>query len=133
MRPHPRFGQRFSQHFRLTLLCLLLPLLALASPSNKWRIQVSSDADSAGALVFRVTPKGGAPMDVSVELAKDANENAVARRIRDALRAQLGKGYQVEVDDGEDVLVKARGDTQDFELALVEQTAQGVRISLDRE
>jgi hypothetical protein len=129
MRIHSRFRSRRWG----VLLCLLLPVLAAASPSNKWRIQVSSDADSDGVVVLRVIPQGGVPLDVTVQLAKDIGENGVARRIRDALRTQLGKGYQVEVDDGEDVLLKRRGDTPVFELQLLEKTVDGLRISLDRE
>ena len=39
----------------------------------------------------------------------------------------------VETDDGEDVLVKKRGGTPDFEIIVVRNTAEGLRISLDRE
>ena len=39
-------------------VCLLALVAgaALAAPSNKWRIQVSSDADSDGVVVFRIAP-----------------------------------------------------------------------------
>ena len=46
--------------------------------------------------------------------------------IRDALRAKFGKDvYTSEVDDGEDVLVKARGSTPDFDLVVARNTAEG--------
>lgn len=106
---------------------------AQAQPSNKWRIEVSSDADSDGVLVFQVLPTGRRPVDVTVHIPQDAGENHVARLIRDSMSVQLGRGYAVEVDDGEDVLVKRRGDTPDFDLILKEMSVTGLRIELDRE
>ena len=115
------------------LLVLVVAGAALAGPSNKWRIQVSSDADSDGAVAFRIAPVDGQPIDVSVAIPKGAGENRIAGLIRDALRAKLGDGYRVEVDDGEDVLVKKHMGDKNFDLTITEQTAKGVRITLDRE
>ena len=36
--------------------------------SNKWRIEVSDGANNDGTILFRVTPKDGAPVDVSVAI-----------------------------------------------------------------
>ncbi|MDR0184714.1 hypothetical protein [Lysobacter arvi] len=117
----------------LALLLALAPALALAAPSNKWRIQVSSDADSDGVVVFRIAPTNAAPVDVTVQVPKDAGENHIARLIRDTLRAKLGDRYKVEVDDGEDVLLKKHHGGADFDLAIAQSTVAGVRITLDRE
>jgi len=118
---------------RFVLLLILCPALALAAPSNKWRIQVSSDADSDGVVVFRVAPTDSAPVDITVQVPKDAGENHVARLIRDTLRAKLGDRYKIEVDDGEDVLLKKRTGGSDFDLTITQKTVAGVRITLDRE
>ena len=118
---------------RLFLLLLLCPALALAAPSNKWRIQVSSDADSDGIVVFHIAPLEDAAVDVSVAIPKNANENHVARLIRDQLRAKLGNSYRIEVDDGEDVLIKKHLGDANFDLTITQQTAKGVRITLDKE
>ncbi|GAA5076861.1 hypothetical protein [Lysobacter panacisoli] len=106
---------------------------AVAAPSNKWRIQVSSDADSDGVVVIRIAPTDAPPVDVTVQIPKDAGENHIARLIRDSLRAKLGDRYKVEVDDGEDVLVKKHHGSKDFEVAITQKTAAGVRITLDKE
>ena len=45
-----------------------------------------------------------------------------ARDVRDALRAQVGKRYHVETDDGEDVLVKKRHGERDFIVTVVENS-----------
>jgi hypothetical protein len=118
---------------RLFLLLLLCPALALAAPSNKWRIQVSSDADSDGVVVFHVAPTNSAPVDITVQIPKDAGENHIARLIRDTLRAKLGDRYKIEVDDGEDVLLKKHIGGVDFDLTITQKTVAGVRITLDRE
>ena len=114
-------------------LLVLMAGAAVASPSNKWRIQVSSDADSDGVVVFRIAPVDGEAVDVSVAIPKNAGENRVASLIRDQLRANLGDSYRVEVDDGEDVLLKKHMGDANFELTITEQTAKGARITLDKE
>ena len=71
---------------------------------------------------------------VVVAVPGGTHENTAARLVRDAIRAHFGKDvYKVETDDGEDVLVKKRGKTPDFEIVVVRNTAEGLRISLDRE
>ena len=107
---------------------------ALASPSNKWRIQLGGKAKVDGEIELSFTPKGGAATSVVIPVPAGTHENAAARLVRDAVKAQFGKDvYKVETDDGEDVLVKKRGSTPDFEIIVVRNTADGLRISLDRE
>lgn len=125
---------------RLLCIATCLALLGLASaadakPSNKWRIQCSSDADSSGVVTLRMTPKGAEAIEVSIAIAKDTGENKVARTIRDALKAdeRVIKRYKLEVDDGEDVLVKKRRGEPDFDLEVVENTVKGITLRLDRE
>jgi hypothetical protein len=104
------------------------------APENKWRIECSEGANSDGEIVFRVTPKGGQPIEVRVAVKNGTSENAVARRIRDAFLATLPKeSFSAETDDGEDVLVKKRLGSDDFALELVSNTVKSVRINLDRE
>jgi hypothetical protein len=103
------------------------------SLSNKWRLECSGGADSDGNVVLRVTPKGGTPVDATVAIVKGRSENMVAQDIRNALKTTLDqKVFKVEVDDGEDVLVKRRKGP-DFELKLVESTVQGMRFSVEKE
>jgi hypothetical protein len=69
-----------------------------------------------------------------VAVKDGTRENAFARTIRDEMQAQLPKdGYHVEVDDGDDVLVKAKGGAANFDLNLIDNTVKSVRINLDRE
>jgi hypothetical protein len=101
--------------------------------SNKWRVEVSEGANNDGDLLFRLTPKDGAPADVRVHLKDGRGEDGCARDIRDAFKATLDKkAYNIDIDDGEDVLVKKRRGP-DFALQLVESTVKGTRIHIDRE
>jgi hypothetical protein len=116
------------------VLAFSLTGIAFASPSNKWRLQCSGGADSDGVIVFQIVPKGGSARIVEVSIAKGTGENAVARRIRDVFEATLPKeGFHVEVDDGEDVLVKKRGRTPNFDLIVQSNSVEGVRINPDKE
>ena len=101
--------------------------------SNKWRIQVSEGANNDGVMRFRVTPQGGTPIDVPVTLKDGRGEDGCARDVRDAFKKSLdSKVFNIDLDDGEDVLVKKRKGP-DFALELVESTVEGTRVNLDRE
>ena len=101
--------------------------------SNKWRLQVSEGANNDGVMHFRVTPKDQPPIDVRVQLKDGRGEDGCSRDIRDAFKAALDtNSYKVELDDGEDVLVKVRSGPT-FAIELVESTVKGTRINFDRE
>jgi hypothetical protein len=116
---------------------VLLAALAFAdaSPtSNKWRIELSGQALTSGDLVFRVTPRQGEPTDITVNVRSGRSENNVAKDVRDAFAAKLSpERFQVEVDDGEDILVKKKDGQPDFALELVEASVQNVSIKVDGE
>lgn len=116
---------------------ILLATLAFAdaSPtSNKWRIELSGQALTTGELVFRVTPRQGEATDISVNIRSGREENNVARDVRDAFAAKLSpERFSVEVDDGEDILVKKKEGQPDFALELVEANVQNVSIKVEGE
>jgi hypothetical protein len=102
--------------------------------SNKWRIEISEGANAPGTMTFRLTQNQGSPMDITAQIKGGRGENGVARDVRDALAAQLPSGrFDVEVDDGEDVLVKKREGQPDFALELIQSSIPGTRVELDRE
>lgn len=128
-------------HRLLLSLSLLLAGLAAAARdaeplelSDQWRIQVSEGAKSDGELRFLISPEGGTPLEVAVEIKDGRWENGIAKDIRDRLRQALdAKAFHVEVDDGEDVLVQKRGKAPRFELRLLESTVKATRIGIDKE
>ena len=118
--------------------CAVVSLVAIgpvanAEPSNKWRILFNHSVDDTGEVVFRITPLNGTPIDVATQLPKGKTENQVAQLVKKSLKAKLGKGYKVEVDDFEDVLIKKAGKTPKFEVTLASSTVSGVSIDLKRE
>lgn len=116
------------------VLAMAVAFGAMASPSNKWRVQIGGKAQVDGEIELSFTPKDAVASSVVVTVPAGTHENAAARLVRDALKAKFGKDiYKIEIDDGEDVLVKKRGKTPDFEIVVVRNTAEGLRISLDRE
>ncbi|MFN7783854.1 MAG: hypothetical protein ACK5PG_14115 [Lysobacterales bacterium] len=118
----------------LPTFLLLLAGIAQAAPiENKWRLQFSGNAESSGELVLAFTPKDGAATQVEVTIEDGTSENGVARRVREALREAIGEDYRVEVDDGEDVLVKRRLGRPRFNVSLVSNGVEGVRLNLDQE
>jgi hypothetical protein len=106
---------------------------ASAEPSNKWRIHFNHSTDGPGEVVFRVTPLNGTPIDVATQLPKSTSENQAAQLVKKSLKTTLGKGYKVEVDDFEDVLIKKAGKTPKFEVTLASSTVSGLSIDLQRE
>jgi len=109
------------------------PALKPPRTSNKWRIEFDESSKSDGVITFRVWTLGTTFIDVLVSVRDNQGENSIARSARDAFRAALGPGYKVETDDGEDVLIKVKGKTPHFGLALVGSTAKDVDIDLERE
>ena len=109
------------------------PPQADAPPSNKWRLEFSGAAESAGEIVLSVTDTRGARFEVRVPIERNDGENRVSGKVRRALDRALPWGWRVERDDGEDVLVKRRLYHPRFQVALVSSTVKDVRINLDRE
>ena len=84
-------------------------------------------------MLFRVTPDKGTPVDVTVRIKDGRGENNVAQDIKETMKKTLDtKTYHVEVDDGEDVLVKKKKGPN-FALVLVESTVKGSKIHIEKE
>ena len=113
----------------------LVSSLAFASADveNKWRLQLSGDAESTGEITLAIAPEDEQAITFTVAIADDTDENAVAAALTNELRLRLGDLYQIERDDGEDVLIKRQPGEKKFSVAVVENTVEGVRINLDEE
>jgi hypothetical protein len=126
---------------RRSLCCLLAALFLLAAtavearPSNKWRLECSGNAESAGTITLLMAPRGEPELAFEIPIQRRTSENAVARAIRDALKAdpRASARWRMEVDDGEDVLIKKRRGQPDFDLRIGGNTVKGVRLNPDRE
>ncbi|NDV61968.1 hypothetical protein G0Q06_05850 [Puniceicoccales bacterium CK1056] len=121
--------------FTLAGLMLLLAFSVQASPSNKWRLQFSGNAESSGTIVMQFTPKGSEMIETRTDIKKGRSENHVARDVVDSLKSQLPKDhFHIERDDGEDVLIKRKHHHDaKFDIKIVSNSVKGVRINPDRE
>jgi len=118
----------------LILILFAAPSLCFGDTSNKWRIEVSGGANSDGEMIFSLTPKDSEGISIRVTVKDGTGENRVAKTIRNAFKEQLPKDhYKVEVDDGEDVLVKKKGDAKNFGLTLVSSTVSNTEIEIEKE
>ena len=128
----PETGMKFSPlALKLVVLAatMMIATAVSAKPSNKWRLEFSGKADSDGIIVIVLTPVDGEPIRTETAIENDTGENAVAKAVVKSLKAQLSKDqFKVERDDGEDVLIKKRRKNPDFDVEIVEQTVEGVRI-----
>ena len=115
----------------LTALCAIAPVFA--DESNKWRLEFSGAAESAGEMVFEIVPDGEAAVQVRVVIEGNDGENRVARKVKTAIDRQAGHWVDAELDDGEDVLVKRRLFKPRVSIMLVSSTVKDVRINFDKE
>jgi hypothetical protein len=127
-----------SQFRRRWLLLPAVAAISLASAawsetSNKWRIEFNDKAQQDGAMVFTVTPVGSAATQVVANIPGGMSENNIAELVSKSFKAGLDANYQVEVDDGEHVLIKKHNGAPDFELKLISSSVKGVEIELRRE
>jgi hypothetical protein len=120
----------FVQRFLFAGTLVAFATLAAAEPASKWRIKFDHWAEADGELVLRVAPLNGTPIDVTTRISKDTTENKAADLVEGALKAALGDGYKVEVDDGEDVLIKRKGKTPKFEVTMVSTSVTGLNVKI---
>jgi hypothetical protein len=124
----------FSSAVVSTLLLAALAYSGTSPTSNKWRVELDGQAQSTGDLTFRVTPRQGDSVEIVATIRSGRAENNVARDLRDAFAAKLDPArYTVEVDDGEDILIKKKDGQPDFALELVESSVQNVRVRIEGE
>ena len=91
-------------------------------------------AQKTGDIQFRVTPRQGESVDVVATIRSGRGEENVAKDVRDAFAAKLDpERYTVEVDDGQDVLIKKKEGQPDFALELIESDVRAVNIKVEGE
>jgi hypothetical protein len=112
----------------------VVPPIPNLSYTDDYRISVDDDANSDGEIVFRVTTKDGTAKDVTVAIKKGTNENSVASAIKKAFVEQLGtKNYNIEMEDGENVIIERSGGKGDTSLVLVSNSVKNVDVKVHRD
>jgi hypothetical protein len=128
-----RFGP-ISAAIVSTILLAALAYADAAPTANKWRIELDGQALKTGDMQFRVTPRQGESVDIVATIKSGRAENNVAKDVRDAFAAKLSpERYSVEVDDGEDILIKKKDGQPDFALELIESSVRNVNIKIEGE
>jgi phosphomannomutase len=125
--------RRLGTALAMAALLALAAGQALADPRSKWRIEFDHSSDNAGEIVLRITPENGQPIDVTTQIPDSTRENVAADLVRDSLKATLGKGYKIQTDDGEAVLIRKSGKTPKFELTLASSTVTGLSVKIERD
>ena len=115
----------------LSQIIMFVTLGHLCFPSRL--LEVSGNAKTAGQIVVQVSPEKGEPIRATAQIPAGTAENDVARNVSTALQMAASGHYSVEVDDGEDVLVKKKDGERDFAVTVVENTVQGVTVNVDTE
>lgn len=117
-----------------TLLLAALAFADAAPTANKWRIELDGSPLKSGDMQFRVTPRQGEAIDIVASVTSGRAENHVAKDVRDAFAAKLSpERFTVEVDDGEDILIKKKEGQPDFAVELVESSVTNVNIRIEGE
>jgi hypothetical protein len=129
---------------KLGLVAGVVVLLGLAPVTqaddhwdDDWKISVSGKSKSAGSLSFTLTfepADDGAAREaatVTVAIPEGTGANDMADLISAAFRGTLGDDqFHSEVDWGEHVKVKGKGDTPDFTVAIAQNTVQGLSLAI---
>jgi hypothetical protein len=114
------------------LLFLATPGFAADEPEVTWRIAIDGGADNHGEIVFSYLEGGVEVTQVQAAIPEGTPENAVADRIRRAIRRAMPKGtYEVDLKGGEQILVSAQA-PKDYEIRLVRNTVPGTDVQVER-
>jgi hypothetical protein len=120
--------------YAIAAVLIFATVTANAASSNKWRLQVSGNAESDGLVTIFVNPDDAPLIRAEITINQGTSENRVAKRIVRWLRKQLPSDhFRIERDDGEDVLIKKRLFKSNFVVRVHSNTVKGLRITRDRE
>ena len=111
----------------------LFAAVGVAAPplAGSWNITPSGSAASSGELLFRVTPGGGDPVEVTVPVRNGTDEVSVARRIQQAMSSQLRRDrYAVKLGEGANVLLSDPRGKPSFSVELLNSDVQSLRVSV---
>jgi hypothetical protein len=104
---------------------------------DDWKITVNGKAKSAGAISFRVVfapsydGSPGPEKFVDALVPEGTGENDVADIISNAFKTILGEDdLKIKVSWGENIKVKAEGETPDFVVEIVSNSVQGVSVEI---
>jgi hypothetical protein len=127
-------------HRRRAMWSLAAAILVAASgyaaeskPTVTWRIAFDGGADDHGEIVLSYREAGVEVTQVEAAIPKGTPENAVADRVRRALRRAMPKSvYEIDLRGGEQIFVAAQDPAKDYEIRLVRNTVPGTEVTVER-
>ncbi len=106
--------------------------------SGKEKIKVEGKAKSAGTISLQVSFKpaedgaSGDPVKIEIAVSDKTKKNDVAELITNDIRAVLGdEKFKIKTSGGNNVEVKAKGDTPDFAIVMTNNSVQGISLEID--
>jgi len=101
-------------------------------PSSHWMLVFDGATENDGELVLHFAPATGDPVDITTKISKGTHENAAAELVAGSLAGQLGGGYKVKHEDGEQVHIKTKGKTPKFVVTLGNSSVTGLKVKIKR-
>jgi hypothetical protein len=130
----PAAARAFAAWVLAAALALGIALAADEPPPNAVRVECKGSAERYGDIVLGFFENGAEISRIPVPIPEGTPENAVADRMRREVRRALPKGdYDVELDDGEVVVVTARDPARDFEIRVISNGVEGTEVTVGRE
>lgn len=106
--------------------------------SDDWKITFMGKAKSTGTISFQVTFQAGEdgtmadPVTIDVLVSDKTTDKEIAELTANNFGAVLGEdGFKISQSWGENVIVKAKGDTPDLSLELISSSVQGISVVID--
>ncbi len=116
----------------------LLPVVADNEWSGNEKIKVEGKAKSAGTISFKISfqpAEDGTAVDtvkIDVLVSDKTKKDDVAVFITNNFRAVLGDdNFKINQSWGNNVSVKAKGDTPDFSVEMTGNSVQGISLEID--
>ena len=127
----------FSRFWPSAVLGLAIAMAApaaLAAPSNEWTVDLQGRASVAGEVVLSLTPADGKATRVTIPVPAATNHEAAAVMVSNVMNERLGSAtYHVAIDGIDDVKVTSVDASRTFELAIERNTAEGLKVEIDRD
>ena len=113
------------------------PAAAVATPGKTYyeavRVSVDGKVENQGSVSLELTPLGGAPKVVNVNVLPKMKGKDVARDLGKELTIAAGSGYKVKVSGDEVRISKLNKKSENFALTMAGQTATGIAVLIKRD
>lgn len=94
-------------------------------------MKTNGGANSDGVIVLEFVPEGEEAFTVDISISDGTRENRVSNSIEETLKDELSRrDFRMERDDFEYVLIKKTAGSERFEINVVSNSVDGVKLKL---